>query len=91
MEHAAELACRMGRIGRDVVTRQSALLDALHLPRSLPAGVKLSPDEVLATMKLDKKSRGGQMRFVLPSRIGHVELVNVPEPPVQQLLNELLQ
>jgi 3-dehydroquinate synthase len=27
-------------------------------------------------MRLDKKTVGGNLRFVLPSRLGHVELVD---------------
>ena len=37
--------------------------------------------------KLDKKTTAGQLRFVLPSRMGHVELVEgVPEEVVRQLV-----
>jgi len=73
MAAAARLAERLGRIGHDVVTRQDRLLDALGLPRVAPdAG---TVEQLLAIMARDKKSVGGRLRFVLPSRIGQVELV----------------
>ena len=38
-------------------------------------------------MRLDKKTTGGQLRFVLPSRMGQVELVDdVPEELVRELI-----
>jgi 3-dehydroquinate synthase len=41
-------------------------------------------------MRLDKKTVGGQLRFVLPTKIGHVELVDsVPEAAVRSLLADL--
>jgi hypothetical protein len=39
-----------------------------------------SPDAVLERMRLDKKAVGGKMRFILPTRLGHVELFDdIPE------------
>lgn len=84
---ASRLAERLKRISPDVTNRQFALLTALHLPTTLPTGVKLNPDEVLACMRLDKKAVAGQLRFVLPSRMGHVETVRgVPEADVLAVL-----
>lgn len=45
------------------------------LPTAIPSGI--SPDALLSAMEIDKKSIGGQIRFILPERIGHVR-VNVP-------------
>jgi 3-dehydroquinate synthase len=36
----------------------------------------LDPEELLRLMYHDKKTNSGDLRFVLPSRIGHVELVD---------------
>ncbi len=78
MAAAARLAERLGRIGHDVVARQDRLLDALGLPRVAPdAG---TVEQLLAIMARDKKSVGGRLRFVLPSRIGQVELVDAIDP-----------
>jgi 3-dehydroquinate synthase len=43
---------------------------------------KAEPDELLAIMGRDKKTVGGRLRFVLPSRLGHVELVDGIELPI---------
>jgi 3-dehydroquinate synthase len=70
---AARLAQRLGRIDADFVQRQFTLLTALNLPVSLP---KIDIDGCLAAMLHDKKTKHGRLQFVLPSRIGHVELVS---------------
>lgn len=79
MACAAKLAARLGRIGADVVARQDSLLAAMRLPREVPP-LKATADELLAIMARDKKSIGGQVRLVLPTRLGHVELVDGIDP-----------
>jgi 3-dehydroquinate synthase len=69
---AARLAERLRRIQPNFVERQRAVLDRLGLPTEPPA---LDPEALLAVMARDKKVEHGQLRFVLPTRIGHVELV----------------
>jgi len=81
MACAARLAAALGRVTADVVARQDALIDACGLPRRLPRSAG-SVDELLAIMARDKKSIGGRLRFVLPSRIGHVDLVDGIDPAV---------
>lgn len=86
MDCAARLAHRLGRIGPDVVARQHTVLAACGLPLEIPA-LDATADELLAIMARDKKSIGGRLRFVLPDRIGHVELVDGVEPGlVKQVL-----
>ncbi|MCA9165878.1 MAG: 3-dehydroquinate synthase, partial [Planctomycetales bacterium] len=64
--------------------RQYRLLDALKLPTSVP---DVEHDKLIAAMRHDKKVEHGKLRFVLPSRMGHVELVgNVDEALVRQSL-----
>lgn len=69
---ASRLAELLGRIGPDVTTRQERLLTALGLPTAV---TNLDPEALLAAMQRDKKTEHGQLRFVLPTRLGHVELV----------------
>jgi 3-dehydroquinate synthase len=91
MIHASRVAERIGRIDHSVTERQIDLLAALHLPTCLPPTCRLETDAVLDRMQLDKKTVGGTIRFVLPSRIGHVELVDtVPVDEVRTVLNEAL-
>jgi len=45
---------------------------------------------MLEIMRADKKTRGGHLRFVLPQRIGRVEVVDdVPEQSVSRVWREL--
>ncbi|HEY2826091.1 MAG TPA: 3-dehydroquinate synthase [Pirellulales bacterium] len=70
---AARLAQSLGRVDINFVQRQLALLTALNLPVTSP---KLNADQLLAAMLRDKKSKHGQLQFILPTRLGHVELVS---------------
>jgi 3-dehydroquinate synthetase len=69
---AARLALSLGRIDSHFVSRQSNLLQALKLPVQSP---QLDTMKILQAMQQDKKVEHGQLRFVLPTRLGHVELV----------------
>jgi 3-dehydroquinate synthase len=75
MDCAARLAAAMDRIPADIVDRQQRLLRALGLPVSLAAAGSPPAGDLLAIMACDKKALGGRLRFVLPDRLGHVELV----------------
>jgi 3-dehydroquinate synthase len=89
MVHASRLAEQLGRVDSSVTQKQVRLLKAVQLPTALPGG-PLDVEAVLDRMRLDKKSMGGKLRFVLPSSIGHVELVNsVPESEVRSLLADI--
>jgi 3-dehydroquinate synthase len=74
---ASRLAERLGRVDAALTERQHRLLTALGLPTSVP---QLEPDQILRTMMHDKKVQHGQLRFVLPARMGHVELVGDVNP-----------
>ena len=86
---AARLAERLGRVPADLPRRQSEWLAAVGLPTRLPERLQLRTDALIDRMQLDKKSVGGNLRFVLPTRLGHVELVpHVPLSHVQAVLHE---
>jgi 3-dehydroquinate synthase len=70
---AARLAQRLGRVDAAFVDRQEGLLAALKLPIELP---ELDEEALLAAMTHDKKAADGKLRFVLPTRLGEVELVD---------------
>jgi 3-dehydroquinate synthase len=83
---ASRLAERLGRIDGSITERQQDLLSSLGLPIDVP---QLDPDQVLRVMSRDKKVEHGRLRFVLPSRLGHVELVgNVPDETIRALLRD---
>jgi 3-dehydroquinate synthase len=72
---ASRLAVRLNRISEEVTDRQVALLSAVGLPVNVPANQLSRHQELMDCMLLDKKTVDGQLRFILPDRIGHVELV----------------
>ena len=85
MVYAARLAHKHGLLHDDLIPRQQALLDRFALPTAMPAPWPV--DELIAVMKRDKKAAAGRMRFVLPTRLGEVELVDdVPEALVRDVL-----
>ncbi|MGQ0636386.1 MAG: 3-dehydroquinate synthase [Planctomycetaceae bacterium] len=88
MTCAARLAERLKRIDAAVTQRQTALLAALGLPVELPEGGRPEMDAILEAMRLDKKSVGGELRFVLPTRLGQVDLVPVDDADVRAVLGD---
>ena len=75
---ASRLAEMLGRVTEDETQRQQNLLEQLHLPIALPDDLEREP--MVEAMKRDKKTEHGKIRFILPTKIGHVELVdNVDE------------
>ena len=87
MARAARLANLLGRIPAELVDRQDGLLTGLGLPVAPDHAGTIPPETLLAIMRRDKKAVGGRLRFVLPDRLGHVQLVgDVPEDAVRQSL-----
>jgi len=72
MEMAARLASAMGLVDRQFVQRQRKLIEACSLPI---AWSDADPEAMIAAMRTDKKVSHAQLRFVLPNRIGHVEMI----------------
>ena len=84
MVGAARIGERLGLHDREPVARLADVLRALGLPLSAPGA---DPEAVLAAMRLDKKVRGGRMRFVLLEEIGRpVVRDDVPEELVREVV-----
>ncbi len=82
---AARLAERLGRVKPGFAYRQQSLLTALHLPIEMG---NVNHGTLLTAMQRDKKTEHGLLRFVLPTRLGHVELVgDVPQDAVLAALD----
>jgi len=82
---ASRLAEGMGRIDAECTERQIALFRHFGLPTDPPA---IDPEESFRLMWHDKKVANGQIRFVLPTRLGEVELVDqVPSEAVLRVLS----
>jgi 3-dehydroquinate synthase len=75
----------LGRVDANFTSRQRRLLAAIGLPVDFP---DVDRDALVAAMAHDKKVEHGRLRFVLPTRIGHVELVgDVEERHVRAALD----
>jgi len=72
---AARLAKELGMVDKEFCDRQTALFKAVGLPTDCPEN---QHDAMLYAMMRDKKVVGGVLKFILPTRIGHVELVDSP-------------
>ena len=83
MVMAADLSARMGWIDRDYVNRLAAIIERAGLPVRGPA---LGADRYLELMRHDKKSYGGQIRFVLIEAPGRAGLHAVPDALVRQVI-----
>ena len=69
---ASRLAERLGRVTKDDTQRQVDILEGMGLPTAVP---DLDPDLLWNAMQRDKKVEHGNLRFILPTKIGHVESV----------------
>jgi 3-dehydroquinate synthase len=69
---ASRLAERLGRVDAAFTKRQQDLLESFGLPTGVP---EVPHEELIELMYHDKKVERGKLRFVLPSRLGHVEVV----------------
>ncbi len=74
---AARLAAALGRVDENFIARQRKLLEAFGLPLDTP---NVDDDALVAAMQHDKKVEHGRLRFVLPSRLGHVDLLGDIDP-----------
>jgi 3-dehydroquinate synthase len=82
---ASRLAERRGLIPSDVTSRQLNLLSRFGLP--VKPRREWETEALLEVMRRDKKNVGGRLRFILPTRLGHVTAVdNVPEQVVREVL-----
>jgi 3-dehydroquinate synthase len=84
---ASRLAQRQGLIAQEATERQRRLLQAFHLPTA-PALWPVA--ELLAAMRSDKKALAGRLRFVLPTRLGEVRVVEVDERDVAAVLEKTM-
>lgn len=76
MMFAAELGRLSGRLSDEVADRHRRVLDLLSLPTSYPAG---RWNTLLATMQRDKKSRAGQLRFIVLDDLAKPTVMQAPD------------
>jgi 3-dehydroquinate synthase len=77
MVYVAELARLAGRLDDAGVDRHREVLEVLGLPTTYSGG---RWDALLGAMRMDKKTRGDMLRFVVLDQIGHPGLLEGPDP-----------
>jgi len=87
MVAAARIAAGMGRVNPKFEERQQAALSSLKLPTRIR---RLDGSKVREAMRVDKKILKQKPRFVLPVRIGKVEIrEDVPETLIHEAICHL--
>lgn len=79
---ASRLATQLGMFTEPETVRQTKLLEAIGLPTTTSPLIDPSqvvPSELVRLMWRDKKVQAGKLRFILPTSIGKVELVDVDD------------
>ena len=90
MLYASLLAEKRGLIDSSVTARQHRLIEQVGLPLRLPDSGAFTADAIIDKMRLDKKTVAGQLRFILPTKMGNVETFgDVPESDVRDVIAEL--
>jgi 3-dehydroquinate synthase len=73
----AELSALVGNLNHETVSQHRAVLSKVGLPVSYQSQ-KFEP--LAAAMRIDKKSRGDVLRFVVLKEVGHPVILSNPEP-----------
>ncbi len=77
--YAAALGRRLGRLDDATADRHRAVLAALGLPTTYR---RAAFDELLDTMRIDKKARGARIRFIVLDGLAAPVAVDDPDPAV---------
>ena len=80
MVAAGKIALEMGLWTQEEAARQDALIAKAGLPTDIPG--KIDIDDILETIKSDKKVKAGKVRFILPTAIGKVTITDKVTPEI---------
>jgi len=86
MSVAGQIAVKMGFWEQESTQRQDQLIRKTELPKKVPP--MLAIDDILETLKSDKKVQAGKVRFILPEKIGSATITDQVMP---ELLREVIQ
>jgi 3-dehydroquinate synthase len=88
MSAAARIAVDLGYLAPEAAARQAALIARFGLPTTCPG---VSREALWAAMGRDKKAQSGRLTWILPRRIGAVEIVrDVPDSLVDAAIDQIL-
>ncbi len=75
MVYVAEIAHRTGQIDADLLARHRSILGMIGLPTTYRSGIW---EALATTMRLDKKTRGDQLRFVVIQGLAEPVILTAP-------------
>jgi 3-dehydroquinate synthase len=85
MSLEAKLSQKLGLIDRDQVSRIKGLVDSYSLSSKMP--IDIDVNRILSSIQLDKKTVAGELKFILPEKIGSVRIYKgVTEKSIRELL-----
>ncbi|NRB09209.1 MAG: 3-dehydroquinate synthase [Richelia sp.] len=74
MVAAGQIAMELGMWTKQDTQRQDALIQKAGLPTKLPDSLDINT--IADTLQTDKKVKDGKVRFILPTQIGNVEIID---------------
>lgn len=77
MHLEARLSSLLGLISDAEVKRIHSLIKAYNLPSEMPPHIDMN--KIISAMQLDKKAVAGELKFVLPEKIGTVKIMGVSD------------
>ena len=81
---AAELSCRLEFISKAEAERLTNIIRSMNLPIAPP---KFGATRYMELMQVDKKTEGGQIRYVVLEKMGKAQIRSVPDSQVIETLN----
>jgi 3-dehydroquinate synthase len=83
MVMAADLSCRLNHISQTERDRLIQIIQAMNLPVQPP---KFGAARYMELMQVDKKTEGGQIRYIVLGKIGSAQIQTVAEEKVIETL-----
>ena len=83
MVMGADLSRRLNFITQDEVNRLTKIIQSMNLPTNPP---KFGAQRYMELMQVDKKTEGGQIRYVVLEKIGKAQIKSVPDSQVIETL-----
>jgi 3-dehydroquinate synthase len=80
----ADLSCRLNHISKSEVERLTKIIQSMNLPIVPP---KFGAERYMELMQVDKKTEGGQIRYVTLEKIGKAQIESVPDALVNETLS----
>ena len=75
----ADLSCRLNFITKAEAKRLTNIIQSMNLPIAPP---KFGAERYMELMQVDKKTEGGQIRYVVLEKIGKAQIKSVPDAQV---------